>query len=131
MVWLLRFFLRWAAPSSFCLVSWGGRISGVETYSTADSCPPREVAEASAFESFKEGLEQSPGMSRDVLSQPASLEMRCLTHWAVSTLNFYNSSVWSLGEGSQTARILCAAAPGIAIATMLASSFTAFQALGF
>lgn len=67
--------------------------------------PPGEVAEVPAFRSLQEALVPSLEMSVGTRSAlPASLEMRCLTCRAVSTLNVYNSSVWSLGERSQTAR---------------------------
>ena len=54
--------------------------------------PPGEVAEVPAFKSLQEALVPSLEMSVGTCSPlPASLDMRCLTYWAVSTLNFYNS----------------------------------------
>lgn len=66
------------------------------------------------MESFQEGLKQSLEMSLEILSPPfASLEVRCLTPWTVSTLNLYHSSVWSLWERNQPAGIPEVQPPGL------------------
>lgn len=67
---------------------------------------PRDATGAPAFDSFQEELKQSLEMSLEILSPLfASLEMRCRTHQTVSTLNLYNSPVWSLWERNQPAGI--------------------------
>lgn len=96
--------LRQAAWASFCLVPWGGRSLVLAYWIPALQEEQQRLQLLS--QSRAGGLTQSLGMSLETHSPlPISLERRCLTHCAISTINFYSSHLWSLGERSQPPRV--------------------------